>query len=313
LDVKVYVASMSLMPSTTSPVVVTAVLGSVDLVAEILGFLCEPTELLSSSQVSKSFYSAVLVSNTLWREACRRTWSTKWGFEERWCRAKMDSDGEHEHEDEHERSKGSWWRDRHLWEEQDAKRDNITVEELHSLVFDFRFWMMGFLRPDSAVRSGLRWTSSKDFRFGRRVLPSIRAHHQPPPPTNNLHYNWPSSERGIICGHPSRESDLEWFLDRDGKGIQWGRLPDLWPKGQIVRLESWGWEIRNPNVVLRAMDRTANGDEKGSALLWRDYLDNLMYHRVEMSIGQQPAMIEVPQAFWDYTAAAASGQNPSLI
>ncbi len=36
--------------------------------------------------------------------------------------------------------------------------------------------------------------------------------------------------------------------------IQWGIVPNLWPIGKVKRLDNWGWQISNVNVVLRAID-----------------------------------------------------------
>lgn len=44
------------------------------------------------------------------------------------------------------------------------------------------------------------------------------------------------------------------FLITSAAAIQWGVSPNLWPMGMVTRLENWGWQISNPNVVLRAID-----------------------------------------------------------
>ena len=45
------------------------------------------------------------------------------------------------------------------------------------------------------------------------------------------------------------------FLDEESGKIQWGFLPNLWPQGTVVRIAStWGWQIQNPNIVMRAID-----------------------------------------------------------
>lgn len=31
-------------------------------------------------------------------------------------------------------------------------------------------------------------------------------------------------------------------------------MPNLWPQGSVQRLDNWGWQIQNPNVVLRSID-----------------------------------------------------------
>ena len=48
---------------------------------------------------------------------------------------------------------------------------------------------------------------------------------------------------------------LTGFLDEESGKIQWGFLPNLWPQGTVVRIAStWGWQIQNPNIVMRAID-----------------------------------------------------------
>lgn len=39
-----------------------------------------------------------------------------------------------------------------------------------------------------------------------------------------------------------------------GRVLQWGYYPHLWPEGRVEALASWGWQISNPNVCLRAID-----------------------------------------------------------
>ena len=48
---------------------------------------------------------------------------------------------------------------------------------------------------------------------------------------------------------------LTGFLDEESGKVQWGFLPNLWPQGTVVRIAStWGWQIQNPNIVMRAID-----------------------------------------------------------
>lgn len=44
------------------------------------------------------------------------------------------------------------------------------------------------------------------------------------------------------------------FLNEALGIVQWGFFPDLWPQGTVQRLDSWGWQIQNPNVVMRSID-----------------------------------------------------------
>ena len=47
---------------------------------------------------------------------------------------------------------------------------------------------------------------------------------------------------------------LTGFLDEQKGTLQWGFMPNLWPQGNVIRLDNWGWQIQNPNVVLRSID-----------------------------------------------------------
>jgi hypothetical protein len=61
------------------------------------------------------------------------------------------------------------------------------------------------------------------------------------------------SYRGEVTGHPCREeTGIVWFMNQSSV-IQWGFLPNLWPKGEIRRTENWGWEIRNVSYSLYAI------------------------------------------------------------
>ena len=60
------------------------------------------------------------------------------------------------------------------------------------------------------------------------------------------------------------------FLDEESGKIQWGFLPNLWPQGTVVRIAStWGWQIQNPNIVMRAIDEVP-ATKAQSELIERD-------------------------------------------
>jgi hypothetical protein len=264
---------------------VQVVCSSIDLVREILSYLInDPDFILEADCVSKSFASAVMDSPQIWQEACRYRWSQKWGYLERLQRAKKADAaapfGGH----------GNFWRNRYLWQEADARRDKITADELCQLVFDFRFWLTDEWGQESVLHTGLAWSASTNFSFQRQL--DNQEGFFP-------YFHWSGSEHGILQGHPSGQSDLEWFLDEDGRGIQWGRLPHLWPKGQIVRLQNWGWEVRNPNVCLRATDSNNISDDNE---LWKDYLESMRRQRVQLWPGREEgqAIIEAPPQFWEF-------------
>jgi hypothetical protein len=266
--------------------VVQVVCSSIDLVREILSYLInDPDFILEADLISKAFFSAVMDSPQIWREACSYRWSQKWGFLERLQGAK-EADAAAPCFGGH----GNFWRNRYLWQEADAKRGKVTADELCQLIFDFRFWLTDVGGQESVVlHTGLAWSASTNFSFQRQLDP------EGPFP----YFHWSGSEHGILQGHPSGLLDLEWFLDEDGRGVQWGRLPHLWPKGQIVRLENWGWEIRNPNVCLRATD---NNNIRDDNELWKDYLELMQRQRVQLWPGREEgqAIIEAPLQFWEF-------------
>jgi len=269
-----------------------------DLIREIATYLVDDAEtILKLGCVSKSCHTAVVIeSPQIWKATCRYRWKSKWGFVQRWKTALQQEQGLHGAVD----ADGRWWRQKYQWQEQDAKRTAITAAELHSLTFDFRFWLSQFWGQGNLLASGLKWTASQNFQFAaRRSFPI------------NPEFSWPGMERGQLSGHPSGRDDLEWFLDQDGLGMQWGKLPDLWPRGTIHRLATWGWEIRNPNVCLRAMDtkeviHDGTGDRamtlvKNDDLLWKDYLDKLRRYPTDFGLPQEGiAFMEAPLEFWEF-------------
>lgn len=210
--------------------------------------------------VNRAFSWAVH-SDELWRAICEARWSCKWGFDARMRRAPS-----------------SGWRASYMAEERDAKRQSIQPSELYTLRFDFRFW----LEPtpmDGFFETGLRRSLSNEVQLlpreevapgPREVAPGCAA-------------------SGCMLGHPnSIRGDgrpIAWFLDEDGRGVQWGYLPHLWPKGVVRRLPSWGWEIANPNVCLRALDMRGPGPDgeftylMSPTRLWGDALASLSRKR----------------------------------
>ena len=208
---------------------------------------------------------------------------SKWGYEQRKARG----------------APAGGWRARYREEEQDAKRQAITCDELSRLRFDFRFWLQHPPSPhgqDMIYDSGLRRSVSRRVR----LVPSPTwCPLWQPDPEEEGEESEPLAGSGCVLGHPNGDEPLiAWYLDGDGRGIQWGYSPQLWPKGEVRRLPSWGWEIRNPNVVLRAIDCDAECDteydaecgeagletelasaEDGS--LWADLIDSLTFAHVE--------------------------------
>jgi hypothetical protein len=252
------------------------VLESIDLVVDILLYLVDDARsLLPLATVSHSFHAAVLDSNQVWKEACHHRWKKKWGFVDRWEMVERES-----------QSSGTWWRDRYWWQEEDAKRNAITADELRGLTWDMRFWLSPFAEVVSVLDSGLRCTASQVVQFVDDTEADPRF----------THHCW--AGMGILKGHPSGRTDLEWFLDEGGQGLQWGKLPRLFPKAIVVRLETWGWELRNSNVCLRAMEDPRGADDEN---LWQDYWESLAMYRTSFVTHTGVAMLEVPPPFWEFS------------
>mmetsp|Transcript_127112 Transcript_127112/g.395612 ORF Transcript_127112/g.395612 Transcript_127112/m.395612 type:complete len:268 (+) Transcript_127112:43-846(+) len=183
-------------------------------------------------------------ADAIWRPLCERRWRGKWGFAARWARCTSEAD------------RWAPWRFRFYREEADAARRHcITPEELQSLRFDFR------------MRLDVLHCASTEMRFGPASWDPAEPH-------------IPKAEEGATCGsvsgHPMMDTRLTWVLDPDGRGLQWGIWPNYWPKGFVRRLPTWGWEVINPNVVMRAQDDGGNRAGVGGAGLWEDLLDDLV-------------------------------------
>lgn len=295
MDISQHASSDSSPATTTTPLLFL----SCDLIHEIATFLVDDAAtLMKLTCVSKSCCAAILeYSPRVWKATCEQRWKSKWGFMQRYQAAQQELQQLQEQQGLNT-SEAQWWRSKYTWQEQDAKRQSITAVELHSLTFDFRFWLSQFWGHGNLLASGLKWTASQNFQFAPRPIRSNNDDDDP------LEYSWPGQhqERGVLKGHPSGRDDLEWFLDPDGLGMQWGKLPQLWPRGTIHRLETWGWEIRNPNVCLRAMDSVVNGEtNRTDDDLWKDYLHKLRRYPTDFGMPQEGiAFLEAPEEFWEF-------------
>lgn len=191
------------------------------------------------------------------------------------------------------------------------------------MVFDFRFWVGQPTVVDGRiiVRSGLLTSASRDVRFTLAKERSLEDRRE----VDNATPTW--SARGNVTGHPCNDPGIEWFLDETSGKIQWGFLPNLWPQGSVRRLDNWGWQIENPNVVLRSIDpspplTTAEScdwdetklDEIESDCsrnhgrldpnkdLWKDLLDSLVNIplRTAPSVNGFRVTAEIPRSFSQY-------------
>lgn len=220
-----------------------------DLVLNIIRPLIDARSLpalISLSTVSTNFLQIMRTSETFWQELCRQRWKDKWGFHRRWEEAVKHHDMFYECK-ERIGSGVTFWRERYFEEEQDATRRSIGLRELNSLTFDFRFWIGQPTVVDEriVVKSGLLQSASRDVRFHWKEEEDRQVE-------EGIEEEW-FSYRGEVTGHPCREeTGIVWFMNQSSV-IQWGFLPNLWPKGEIRRTENWGWEIRNVSYSLYAI------------------------------------------------------------
>eukprot|EP00573_Skeletonema_grethae_P006196 CAMPEP_0201707172 /NCGR_PEP_ID=MMETSP0578-20130828/50904_1 /ASSEMBLY_ACC=CAM_ASM_000663 /TAXON_ID=267565 /ORGANISM="Skeletonema grethea, Strain CCMP 1804" /LENGTH=307 /DNA_ID=CAMNT_0048195729 /DNA_START=42 /DNA_END=965 /DNA_ORIENTATION=+ len=260
--------------------------------------------LLSLSTISTNFLQIIRTSETFWKELCRQRWKEKWGFHRRWEDALKWYDVFNNDQGRSD-TRVTFWRERYFEEEQDATRQSISLRELNSLTFDFRFWIgqPTVVNERIVVKSGLLQSASRDVRFWWKDDEENRV--------EEGSEEW-FSYRGVLTGHPCREPGIEWFMN-DSSIIQWGFRPNLWPKGEIRRTENWGWEIRNPNVVMRAIDPLpsldgSNATNEGNDLinvdegLWKDLIDSLenVPMRNAPEVNGYPVNAELPRSFLDH-------------
>lgn len=110
--------------------------------------------------------------------------------------------------------------------------------------------------------------------------------------------------------------------------IQWGFVPNLWPRGTVQRLDNWGWQIYNPNVVLRSIDQVSSAtflkpndcdqtklndteppfgqcseiDSSDDNIMWKDLLDSLENFPLiayPVMNGSVKVTAEIPRGFFE--------------
>jgi hypothetical protein len=232
-------------------------------------------------------------ADCVWKKLCAARWRQKWGFKQRWERA-------------NDTTPSGGWRARFRHEEEDAVRTWISGEELRGLSCDFRFWLGRIsAEPDGdLIGTGLNRSLSRCVRFD---------------PTEKPTYAYTPFEeedpQGELRGHPNGDvPSIRWFLGEGGTALKWGYLPDLWPKGQVRRLDTWGWEFRNSNVVMRAVDV---GNELFDPSLLGDGLFADLIRTMETrplcyagQHGPQTSRATAPATFWAYLKALQDGTIP---
>ena len=254
--------------------------------------------------ISRAFGEAA-ASDAYWKRLCKSRWSTKFGFSRRWQSAmgRVPPRG----------SAYTGWRDAFQSAEQDAarleKHATLWPDELHELTFDFRFWIdTSGSSGGRILRTGLRRSISRTFQ----MLPLSDANE--PIPIDEMEaadvlnltgcksrpdYRAPvlpdEVAQGQVVGHPNHlagHTDLMRFFVLNGRIVQWGYYPNLWPVGIVQALPTWGWQIANTNVCMRAIDED---DVDGGAHLFDDLLDTLTTsHNFRTHDGRE---IELPTSY----------------
>ena len=262
-------------------------------------------------------FAAVRRTNPVWKQLCRRRWRTKWGFERRWraalaeerelCLQRQDMDTRKGamaagtgSADAAAAANATWWYERYLWQEEDAKRSAMTVDELTDCAWDTRWYFEPRIRnPDhmrDVLMSGLGRSRSKPFRFVMRPHPDDWADRLP---------LGVAKEQALGAGSAMNIEDgrcveMHWCLM---KNIEDDPQPQVFaiyilreigaqPLSVIQhvrRLDTWGWEIRSTRSVSRAIDLSfmaMDGDGVGEEVvarasaqleaLWSDYLGNMI-------------------------------------
>eukprot|EP00811_Abedinium_folium_P009389 NODE_18679_length_881_cov_9.377984.p1 GENE.NODE_18679_length_881_cov_9.377984~~NODE_18679_length_881_cov_9.377984.p1 ORF type:complete len:249 (-),score=75.04 NODE_18679_length_881_cov_9.377984:133-858(-) len=203
-----------------------------------------PVDEVCALAASSRELSRTATSDAVWRALCQARWRLCWGFAQRWATALAPS------------PRRPPWREKYRREKADARRSRLTVEELHSLTFDFRF------------RFDVRRSASRSMRFGPRTWRD-----------NDAHAPWPMpavAAQGSVSGHPFEDDRITWALTGGGQELTWGIWPHYWPTAQVRRLSSWSWQVSNPNVVMHALDpgcaSSCGGDRQWDADLEREAL-----------------------------------------
>jgi hypothetical protein len=127
-------------------------------------------------------------------------------------------------------------------------------------------------------------------------------------PGSNVSTSYELQKETLYFDNRSDPYAMTWILNKPGGfldglsgKIQWGFVPNLWPQGTVERLDNWGWQIHNPNVVLRSIDQVSTSlfleprdcettsddiervcsknhggaDSSDNNIMWKDLLDSL--------------------------------------
>lgn len=92
----------------------------------------------------------------------------------------------------------------------------------------------------------------------------------------------------------NNNSIAKGFLNESTGALQWGFLPNLWPQGNVQRLDNWGWQIQNPNVVLRSIDVPPTVIKKSNESEW----DETKLYEIESECSRNLGKVDVNRHLW---------------
>ena len=217
-----------------------------DCLANILSYVATSKDELDEICIALPIFAEnAAKTNLLWKQLCKFRWRDKWGYEKRWERALQSFDVQ---SDEH------YWMQTYHNEEEDAKRNHLTPNELHEMTFDYRMWFSFRLlrRQPGNMRdvlpTALRKTVASDLVFGE--MGNVRTD---TPSFSDL--IWKSDNDEIIS-----QITIEGFGNRKCYPLTVARLPN------------WGWELRGDCFLIRAVDKEDDTVEK----LWQDLTSKII-------------------------------------
>lgn len=163
------------------------------------------------------------------------------------------------------------------------------MQTKNNSIICFRFWIGQPTVIDGkiVVKSGLLESASSEVRFTRPAQINGGSEEE-----DILGLLW--SARGHLTGHPCKEPGIEWFLNESTGALQWGFLPNLWPQGNVQRLDNWGWQIQNPNVVLRSIDVPPAVAKKSNESEW----DESKLDEIESECSRNLGKVDVNRHLW---------------
>ena len=253
----------------------------------VLNFLVGAPDDVEAYSSAHPPFRSVNRANELWERLCRSRWKGKFGYRKRYGSAKASSAN---------CPSPDYWHQLYYQTEADAKRNNITLEELTSLTFSCRSWFNPIIKPANWKKrhrvqmSGLQHSNSDQVKF---VLSSQK------------------QCTGKVTGHPS--GVIDWFWQSGGSivNIETPR-PSKFRTLRARRLPNWGWELASDVIVLRAVDRA---ELIAIDKLWYDYtsmlVDQPTPREVKERLGNQypykwreipniPALMDrIPWEQWD--------------